>query len=148
MAEIAIPTELGTTTLELRKRGLSPRSALPRCVLVVGASAAGLSVVRGLRARGYQGRISVIGAEQEWPYDRPPLTKQLLAGTWTPEKVDLLRPSQLADLSVEFLLGRRAVGLDLATSTITTDDGEQHGSLQALVIATATQHRNAFRNQT
>ena len=52
----------------------------PHSVLVVGASAAGLSTVESLRRKGYRGSLTVLGAEQHLPYDRPPLSKQVLSG--------------------------------------------------------------------
>ena len=52
-----------------------------RDVTVVGASLAGLSAVRALRAQGFEGRIVVVGEEKHRPYDRPPLSKDFLAGT-------------------------------------------------------------------
>jgi NADPH-dependent 2,4-dienoyl-CoA reductase/sulfur reductase-like enzyme len=64
----------------------------PAGVLVVGASAAGLTTVEALRRKGYQGRVTVLGAELHLPYDRPPLSKQVLCGAWEPEQAQL-RPS-------------------------------------------------------
>jgi len=58
-------------------------------VLVVGASLAGWRAVETLRAEGFDGKISLIGQERHLPYDRPPLSKQVLAGTWPPEKAVL-----------------------------------------------------------
>ena len=56
-------------------------------VAVVGASLAGLRVVEALRREGFEGRITVIGAEDELPYDRPPLSKQFLVDDWEDEKL-------------------------------------------------------------
>jgi NADPH-dependent 2,4-dienoyl-CoA reductase/sulfur reductase-like enzyme len=50
--------------------------------VVVGASAAGLAAAEALRRYGFAGRLSIVGAEGREPYDRPPLSKQLLRGTW------------------------------------------------------------------
>ena len=89
-------------------------------VLVVGASAAGLGVVESLRRGGYAGRITMLGAEVHVPYDRPPLSKQVLAGTWEPEQAHL-RPQDLLDaLDAEFVLGETATGLDSETRTVST----------------------------
>jgi len=62
-----------------------------RRVAVVGASLAGLRAVEALRARGFDGRIDWIGAEPHDPYDRPPLSKQVLRGEWEPERIALAR---------------------------------------------------------
>jgi len=61
-------------------------------IAVVGASLAGLCAAETLRADGYGGRIVLVGAEAHQPYDRPPLSKQLLAGTWGLDRVRLREP--------------------------------------------------------
>ncbi|MET7572158.1 FAD-dependent oxidoreductase [Streptomyces sp. NPDC005492] len=82
-----------------------------RTVAVVGASLAGLSAARSLRKRGYDGRLVVIGDEPHRPYDRPPLSKEFLAGTIG--EADLLLETDDEDLRIEWLLGSRAVGLQV-----------------------------------
>jgi len=59
-------------------------------VVVVGASLAGLHAARALRRHGYDGTLTVVGDEPHPPYDRPPLSKQVLAGAWEPERTALL----------------------------------------------------------
>lgn len=81
-----------------------------RTVAVVGASLAGLSAARSLRKQGYDGRLVVIGDETHRPYDRPPLSKEFLAGTIG--EADLVLETDDEDLRVEWLLGARATGLD------------------------------------
>ena len=61
----------------------------PEHVLVVGAGLGGLRTVEQLRSAGFQGRISLVGDEQHAPYDRPPLSKQVLTGEWAPERTTL-----------------------------------------------------------
>ena len=92
-------------------------------VTVVGASLAGLSTVRALRSRGYDGRITVVGAERHAPYDRPPLSKAFLAGTATEADLALLREDD-EDLGVEWRLGVPAIGLDAAERAVTLTNGE------------------------
>ncbi|WP_051194133.1 NAD(P)/FAD-dependent oxidoreductase [Nocardia jiangxiensis] len=104
-------------------------------VVIVGASAAGLSVAEGLRRGGYTGRISLIGEESHLPYDRPPLSKQLLAGDWDSTRVLLRSPEDIAALDLDLRLARRAVGLDTSAKRVTLDDGGQV-DYDALVIAT------------
>ena len=58
-----------------------------RRVVIVGASLAGLRAAQALRKRGFAGSITLIGAEQHAPYDRPPLSKQLLTGEWPAQKL-------------------------------------------------------------
>ena len=86
------------------------RSA-PEHVLVVGAGLGGIRTVEGLRAAGYEGRLSLVGAEKHLPYDRPPLSKQLLAGDWERERIDLTDASKLEELGVRTHLGQPAVAL-------------------------------------
>lgn len=61
----------------------------PSRVLVVGASVGGLAVAEALRREGYAGGLSLLGAEPHLPYDRPPLSKKVLAGAWEPGKTQL-----------------------------------------------------------
>src|SRR4249920_3701398 len=58
-------------------------------IVVVGASLAGLRACETLRSAGYTGTVTVIGAEPHMPYDRPPLSKNLLKGEWEPERIEL-----------------------------------------------------------
>jgi 3-phenylpropionate/trans-cinnamate dioxygenase ferredoxin reductase subunit len=83
----------------------------PEHVLVVGAGLGGLRTVEQLRARGYEGRISLVGAEVHAPYDRPPLSKQVLTGDWPPERTTLRTVEELENLGVRTHLGLRAVAL-------------------------------------
>jgi 3-phenylpropionate/trans-cinnamate dioxygenase ferredoxin reductase subunit len=79
-------------------------------IAVVGASLAGLSAARALRAAGFDGRLIVIGDEKHDPYDRPPLSKDFLAGRQQAEDLALSMPSD-AELKVEWRLGQRATAL-------------------------------------
>ena len=75
---------------------------------MVGASLAGLRAAETLRQDGYDGRIVLVGAEEQLPYDRPPLSKQLLAGKVDVSQVSLCPPDRLDGLDLEFELGKRA----------------------------------------
>ncbi|PAK28027.1 FAD-dependent oxidoreductase [Streptomyces sp. alain-838] len=107
----------------------------PRKVLVVGASAAGLATAEALRRKGYRGGITVLGGEPHLPYDRPPLSKQVLAGTWTPDRTRLRDQGQLDALDLNLVLGDPALTLDSATRTVRTSSGR---TLQADTIVIAT----------
>ena len=104
-------------------------------VVVTGASLAGLRCVEQLRRRGFDGSVTLIGAEAHAPYDRPPLSKQLLAGTWDTDKVTLCSEEGLAELDVDARLGHRAAALDLAGQAVVLETG-QRVDYDALVIAT------------
>lgn len=104
-----------------------------RTVAVVGASLAGLSAARSLRKQGYDGRLVVIGDELHRPYDRPPLSKEFLAGTLG--DADLALEADGEDLGAEWLLGTRATGLDRATRAVRLADGREIRA-DGIVIAT------------
>jgi 3-phenylpropionate/trans-cinnamate dioxygenase ferredoxin reductase subunit len=92
-------------------------------VIVVGASLAGWRATEELRGKGFDGKLSLVGEERHLPYDRPPLSKQVLAGTWPPEKAVLADKKRSSDLEVHEVLGRRATALDVAARTVELDDG-------------------------
>ena len=108
---------------------------------MVGASLAGLSAARSLRKQGYGGRLVVIGDEPHRPYDRPPLSKEFLAGTLAED--DLLLETDDEDLRAEWLLGTRAVGLqvDGAERVLLLDDGREVRA-DGVVVATGAVARN------
>ncbi len=112
----------------------------PASVLVVGASAAGLATAEALRRKAFQGRLTVLGAERHLPYDRPPLSKQVLSGTWTPERAQLRPDAALSALDCEFILGDCAVGLDTAARTVHTASGRALRA-DAIVVATGLRPR-------
>jgi NADPH-dependent 2,4-dienoyl-CoA reductase/sulfur reductase-like enzyme len=102
---------------------------------VVGASLAGLRAVETLRQQGYDGRLVLVGAEPSLPYDRPPLSKQVLAAEWDPDQI-LLRPADdYSSLALDTRIGRRATALDIDSRVVVLDDGERI-SFDGLVIAT------------
>lgn len=109
-------------------------------VLVVGAAASGLATVEALRRKGFAGGITVLGDEPHPPYDRPPLSKQVLNGQWEPSRTALRTPEMLAGLNAEFVHGDAAVALDPATRTVRTERGRDHRA-DAIVIATGMRAR-------
>jgi 3-phenylpropionate/trans-cinnamate dioxygenase ferredoxin reductase subunit len=108
-------------------------------VVVVGASLAGLRALQALRRAGFAGRVTVIGEESEPPYDRPPLSKEVLAGKWDAARTALLREEDAA-LEVDWQLGKRAEALDLAGRRVVLDGGLAV-PFDGLVIATGTYAR-------
>ncbi|WP_030954641.1 NAD(P)/FAD-dependent oxidoreductase [Streptomyces sp. NRRL S-481] len=109
-----------------------------RTVAVVGASLAGLSAARSLRKQGYDGRLVVIGDEVHRPYDRPPLSKEFLAGRIG--EVELALEPDDEDLRAEWLLGARATGLDSAPRAVRLADGREVRA-DGIVIATGASAR-------
>jgi 3-phenylpropionate/trans-cinnamate dioxygenase ferredoxin reductase component len=110
-----------------------------RAVAVVGTSLAGLRAIETLRRDGYAGRIVAIGAEPHLPYDRPPLSKEFLAGESDPEDI-VLRKQGVDDLGVEWILGTAATSLDLGRNELTLADDSQV-AFDALVLATGSTPR-------
>ena len=111
---------------------MAPRVTVPsdrerktalQTVVVVGASLAGLRATEALRRDGYDGRIVLVGAEPHLPYDRPPLSKQLLAGEWEPQDLTLRR-APYDELEIELRLGVRATALDAGARVLTLDAGD------------------------
>lgn len=102
-------------------------------ILIVGAALAGWSAARAARAAGYTGAITMIGAEDQLPYDRPPLSKDYLAGTTTRE--DLGLDPALADLAATWLTDVKAVRLDTVRRTVSLTDGREL-SADAVILAT------------
>ncbi|MEU3269837.1 FAD-dependent oxidoreductase [Saccharomonospora sp. NPDC006951] len=124
--------------------------AVPEDVLVVGASAAGLSTVEALRRKGYEGTVTVLGDEPHAPYDRPPLSKQVLSGAWEPERARLRRQEGLAALDADFVLGDAAEALDIGTdpdaAIVRTASGRTWRA-GAVVIATGARPRQLPRTR-
>ena len=106
-------------------------------IVVVGGSLAGLRAADELRNRGFDGAIVVVGDEVHAPYDRPPLSKQVLAGRWDPDRcaLEVGTDDGLDALDLDWRLGAEAKGLDLAAGQVVLADGERL-AFDGLVIAT------------
>ena len=112
-------------------------NARPHAIVVVGASLAGLRAAEELRCEGFDGRITVVGDEVHAPYDRPPLSKQVLAGHWEADRLALTVGGDggIDALDLDWRLGTRASGLDLGARQVLLADGERL-DFDGLVIAT------------
>ncbi len=101
-------------------------------IVVVGASLAGLRAAEALRGEGFDGELVIVGDERHPPYNRPPLSKELLAGEVDEGDV-VLRSA--GDLAAEWRLGTTATRLDLTARRVALDDGGEV-RFDGLVIAT------------
>ncbi|WP_328461915.1 NAD(P)/FAD-dependent oxidoreductase [Streptomyces sp. NBC_00448] len=115
-------------------------SGPPRRVVVVGASAAGLAATETLRRDGYDGALTLVGSEKHLPYDRPPLSKQVLTGQWPVERTALRGPADLDALDVVLRLGVPAAALSAAGRTLTLADGAEL-AYDGLVVCTGVRPR-------
>ncbi len=121
-------------------------------VIVVGASLAGLRTVESLRSSGFAGPITLLSDELVAPYDKPPLSKQFLAGSWENDRITLRTDEELSALNVDLRLGVKATGVDLAERMVhgVSPPGVNPGMAQvaqsfpydALVIATGVRARS------
>jgi NADPH-dependent 2,4-dienoyl-CoA reductase/sulfur reductase-like enzyme len=106
---------------------------VPSRILIAGGGLAAQRAAETLRARGHDGSISILCGEPVAPYDRPPLSKELVA---TP-----FRPADwYASAGVELVLGRRAAALDAGRRRVELDDGESI-DYDALIVATGSRPR-------
>ncbi|WP_046500147.1 FAD-dependent oxidoreductase, partial [Streptomyces odonnellii] len=106
-------------------------------IVIVGASLAGLRAAEALRAEGFTGSLTLVGEEPDPPYDRPPLSKQVLLGRVGARDVGL--PSR-REVDADWRLGVRAVGLDGIRRRVLLADGEPL-PYDRLLIATGTRAR-------
>ena len=109
-------------------------------ITIVGASLAGLRGAETFRNAGFDGPITVIGDESIAPYDRPPLSKQFLAGKWDEDRTALYRDERLAELELDLQLGVRATALDLRDRVLELD-GRERRPFDGLLIATGSSPR-------
>jgi 3-phenylpropionate/trans-cinnamate dioxygenase ferredoxin reductase component len=115
-------------------------SAVPASVAVVGAGVAGVAVCEELRARGYDGRIVLYGAEDRAPYDRPPLSKDFLLGTASAADLLLRSADWYARHAVDLRRGVRVQRI-LPDEGRTVDAAGREEPAEAIVLATGARAR-------
>jgi NADPH-dependent 2,4-dienoyl-CoA reductase/sulfur reductase-like enzyme len=111
-----------------------------RRIVVVGASLAGLRSVETLRAKGFDGHLTLIGDEAHRPYDRPPLSKQVLQGAWEPEQTFFRKQEGYEALALDMRLGVPAASLDPRGHRVSLADGT-FAEFDRLIIATGARVR-------
>jgi 3-phenylpropionate/trans-cinnamate dioxygenase ferredoxin reductase subunit len=108
--------------------------------VIAGASLAGAKAAETLRSEGFDGRVVLIGAEDERPYERPPLSKEYLRGEAGREKVYVHDEGFYAERDIDLRLGRTVTGLETSARRVTLDDGEQL-PYDRLLLATGAEPR-------
>ncbi len=111
--------------------GPGTRAESPRSIAVVGASLAGARAARALRARGFDGRIHLVGAERHPPYDRPPLSKGVLTGAVLDTTLEA--DGFWAEQRIELVLGRSVVALHPAERQVEISGGRRIGADRVLL---------------
>jgi 3-phenylpropionate/trans-cinnamate dioxygenase ferredoxin reductase subunit len=108
--------------------------------LIVGASLAGAKAAETLREEGFDGRVVLVGAEGERPYERPPLSKDYVRGEAERERLYVHGESFYRDHDIELRLGRTAVDMDASLREVALDDGERL-RYDRLLLATGAEPR-------
>ncbi|GAA5160124.1 NAD(P)/FAD-dependent oxidoreductase [Ornithinimicrobium tianjinense] len=110
-------------------------------VVVVGGGLAGARAVEELRKAGHTGEITLVGAEEHLPYERPPLSKDVLLGKSSPADAEVHDRAWYDERRVSLRLGSEAVALDLGRQMVTLDGGEEL-HYDALLLATGSEPRH------
>ncbi len=108
--------------------------------VIVGAGLAGAKAAEALRDNDFDGHIVLIGSEERLPYERPPLSKEFLAGTKSLPEFTVQPPAWYRDHDVELMLGTEVTAVDPAGRVVTLPDGETLG-YDKLLLATGSRSR-------
>ena len=109
--------------------------------VIIGAGMAGAKAAEALRAEGFDGRLVLVGAEQELPYERPPLSKGYLRGESSRTDAHVLPESFYAERQVELRRGETVASLDIPAREVVLDGGERIGFASALLTTGARPRR-------
>ncbi|WP_017539987.1 NAD(P)/FAD-dependent oxidoreductase [Nocardiopsis halophila] len=109
-------------------------------VVIAGAGMAGLHAAESLREAGFEGRVTLIGAEEHRPYSRPPLSKEVLTGTSSPKGIALRDDAAFDALRLDLRLGRGAARLLPGERAVELDDGSRVRA-DGVVVATGARAR-------
>jgi len=116
-------------------RSRAPNGATVRSVVIVGGGAAGNAAAEMLRRQGYDGRITMLSADDALPYDRPNLSKDFLAGTAPQDWIPLRSADFYEKKRIDVRLGARGASIDPAARCVTLADGSRF-EYDALLLAT------------
>src|SRR5436305_11979998 len=112
----------------------------PQTHVIVGAALAGAKAAEALREEGFDGRIVLIGAEDELPYERPPLSKEYLRGEAPREKARVHEEGFYESHDIELSTGTTVAALDTSASEVELDGGERL-KYDRLLLATGAEPR-------
>jgi 3-phenylpropionate/trans-cinnamate dioxygenase ferredoxin reductase subunit len=112
----------------------------PQTMVIAGAGLAGAKAAQALRDEGFDGRVVLLGSEDERPYERPPLSKEVLRGDEPREKVYVHDESFYAEHEIELRTGTSVETVDTASSEVVLGDGERL-RYDALLLATGASPR-------
>jgi 3-phenylpropionate/trans-cinnamate dioxygenase ferredoxin reductase subunit len=99
---------------------------MPDRIIILGAGQAGVQVALSLRQGGYQGEVLLVGKEQHVPYQRPPLSKQVLKKEWAAERCQLRHLEFYEQHQIDLLQGVSATALDTRRQSVTLSDTRSH----------------------
>jgi NADPH-dependent 2,4-dienoyl-CoA reductase/sulfur reductase-like enzyme/nitrite reductase/ring-hydroxylating ferredoxin subunit len=128
----------------VKPRRPAPAEGDPRTFLIIGAGAAGNAAAETLRREGFGGRVVMVTAEADGPYDRPELTKGFITGKTKPEWMPLRGPKFYANQKIEVLTGRRVTGLDTRKKVALFASGETLAFDRALLATGGTPRKLAI----
>ncbi|HMH94914.1 MAG TPA: FAD-dependent oxidoreductase [Streptosporangiaceae bacterium] len=111
--------------------------------VIVGASLAGAKAAETLRGEGFDGAIVLLGAETDRPYERPPLSKEVLLGSKTPDVAFVHDASWYAEHDVDLRLGTRVTSVDRGARQVRLEDGSGVGYTRLLLTTGASARRLA-----
>ena len=149
IATYAVKQEDEFVWVDVKRRGTGPQTMLSnsngmgpdnRTIVVIGAGQAGAETVISARKHGFSGRIVMIGSEAHMPYERPPLSKDLLIGATTVSDAYVFETGQADKLQVDTKLGIGVVSIDASAKKVSLSNGENL-SFDILVLATGARPR-------
>lgn len=102
-------------------------------IVLIGGGTCSVSAAERLRQEGYEGKITIVGEENDLPYQRPPLSKQYLAGEWSIDRLYLRPRNWYSDHQVEYLGGTKAIRIDASAQRVLLSDGASLSYEKALI---------------